>query len=103
MPAVIFNLWNPYRCEDGSLTFEVTQADTFRLHHGSRELVTAALAALGVAAQAASWQITPGRSLYYSDDPEAPDWRDRWPRTWRVKVAFETPPPARTNKLFRQR
>jgi hypothetical protein len=101
MAAVFFNLWNPYRADDGAFTFEITQADTFRIKSGSREFMDAALHALGIATDSYSWQITPGRSLYYSDYPNDADWRDRWTRTWRVQINPETPLPSRANALFR--
>jgi len=101
MPATLFNLWNPYRADDGTLTFEITQADTFLVHQGTKEFMDVALRAFGVEAAAYRWQITPGRASYYSDDPDREDWRDRWPRTWRVQIFPEVPLPPRPNTLFR--
>lgn len=101
MPATLFNLWNPYRASDGTLTFEVTQADTFRVHRGTRPFLDAALQALGVSvAGAYAWDILPGRSLYYSSYPDDDNWRDRWARMWRVRVVPEVPLPPRPHQLI---
>jgi hypothetical protein len=91
MPAILFNLWNPHVAADGAATFEVTQADTFRLNRGSQELIDAALAALHLEAACTGWDVTAGRSRYYSDDPNHPDWRARWVRTWQIRVKTELP------------
>jgi hypothetical protein len=102
MPAVLFNLWNRYRTDQGTLTFEITQADSFQIHRGSREFIHAAMHALSITANASSWQITPGRSFYYSDYIEDKDWRDRWTRTWRIHVVPEAPLPPIPNGLFQK-
>lgn len=101
MPAVLFNLWNPYR--DGrTLTFEITPAEFFGIDRGSHEFVAAALAALGFTIDDYQWQITGARSFYYSDETfDWPDWRDRWVPTWLLKITSVTP--LRTgepNRLF---
>jgi hypothetical protein len=101
MSAVLFNLWNVYLRSDGTLTFEATQADTLRIGRGSRAFLDAALRALGVVIDDYTWRITAGRSLYYSDDPEAAEWRDRWARTWKVEVSPAVQLAARSNALFR--
>ena len=101
MSAILFNLWNPYRADDGTLTFEITQADTFRIHRCSQEFLDAALREFGLVVDAYSWQITPGRALYYSDYPDEADWHNRWPLTWRIHITPETPLPPRSNALFR--
>ena len=102
MPAVLFNVWNPYVTADGDVAFEVTQADTFRIHRASKELVDAALQALHVEAVSKTWQVLAGRSLYYSDDPKHSDWRNRWVRTWQIRVVPEVPLPPRRFALFRE-
>jgi len=91
MPAILFNLWNPHVAADGTASFEVTQADTFRLNRGSQELIDAALAALHLEGTCTNWEVTGGRSRYYSDDPHHPDWRARWVRTWQIRVTTEPP------------
>jgi hypothetical protein len=101
MAATLFNLWNPYRADDGTLTFEISQADTFRIHRGTQAFLDAALQALGVAVDGAcTWEIVPGRALYYSSYPTDDGWRDRWARAWRVRVVPEAPLPPRANRLL---
>lgn len=99
MAANLFNIWNPH-VADGALTFEITQADTFQLNRASHSFILGALSALGIEADNFTWEVVPGRAHYYSDDPNAPDWRDRWVRTWKVRV---NPVLAqRANELFRE-
>jgi hypothetical protein len=100
MPATLFNVWNPYRAADGSLTFEVTQADTFGINVGTREFIDSSLRVLGARHGPCTWEITSGRSLYFSSYAEDDEWRDRWTRTWRVRVVPATPFPPRSNDLF---
>lgn len=101
MPATLFNLWNPYRADDGTLSFEITQADTFRIDRGSRRFLDAALHALGTPVDGSyTWEIVPGRALYYSSHPEDDSWRDRWSRMWRVHLVPEAPLPPRPNRLL---
>jgi hypothetical protein len=103
MSAVLFNLWNPFRTEDGSFTFEITQADTFRVNLGTRQFFDAALDALGIVSGGGySWAITSGRSLYYSSYPTEQSWRDRWCRTWRVHILPEVALPPRPNTLVQE-
>jgi hypothetical protein len=100
MPAILFELWNAHIDENGALTFEVTQADTFRLDRGSRRFMDSALAALGFELETYSWQVTPGRSFYYSDDPQEKDWRHRWPLAWQVRVTPQPPLTPQKHELF---
>jgi hypothetical protein len=102
VPATLFNLWNPYRADDGSMTFEITRADTFDVRAGSQKFVDAALHAFGLSIAEYSWDIEAGCSLYYSDDLRESDWRDRWIPTWRVRIASTNPAASQApNVLFR--
>jgi hypothetical protein len=102
MAATLFNLWNPYRADDGTLSFEVTQADTFRIHQGTRAFLDSALHQLEVLPTSSyDWEILPARCLYYSSYPDDDGWRDRWARTWRIRVRFQVPLPPRINRLRR--
>jgi len=100
MPAILFNLWNPFWVDDRTLIFEVTQADSFQVGVGSQEFIGTSLRMLGVTSDASTWKITPGCSFYYSSYPKDDNWEDRWPYTWRVHVSLETPSPPRPNELF---
>ncbi|MBC7977123.1 MAG: hypothetical protein H7138_19280 [Myxococcales bacterium] len=100
MPATLFNLWNPYRASDGTLTFELTQSDTFRISRGTRTFLDAALKALGIEIDGSyTWDILPGRSLYYTSYPHDDNWRDRWSRMWRFRIVPEEALPSRLDRL----
>lgn len=100
--AYLFSLWNLFRNAEGAFEFEVGQGDTFRVGRGGTEWVRGALQALGVDLPGAlSHTVTAERSFYYSSYPEAPDWRDRWPRSWTVRVVPKEPAaPDHKNALF---
>lgn len=83
---MIFNLWSPTRIDAYEVRFDVTQANMPRVGTGDEKWVNACLKALGITAPARSWSIRAARCHFYSDYPDEPEWLDRWPDTWIVRV-----------------
>jgi hypothetical protein len=85
---VIFKLWNPRQIATDQLAFDVTRANIPRVATGDPNWIADCLQALGVATSARAWDIQAARCHFYSDYPDEPDWRDRWPETWIVRVSL---------------
>jgi hypothetical protein len=87
MPS--FMLWNPcVHGDGGGCSFDVRPADFIGLERGTRELMDEFLRDLGIGAEAREWTVTPFCSPYFAPAPDEVDWRDRYPRAWRVRVRF---------------
>jgi len=87
MPS--FMLWNPsMHADGGGCSFDVRPADFVGLERGTRELVDEFLNNLGIGARADDWTVSPFRCSYFAQAPDEDDWRDRYPRAWRVRVRF---------------
>jgi len=86
---MIFNLWSQARIGEYEVAFDVTRANIPRVGSGDAEWVAACLDAIGVSGTAQAWSIEAARCHFYSDYAEEPEWRDRWPDTWMVRVKLD--------------
>ena len=86
---MLFNLWSPASAARDEIGFDVTRANVARVGSGDPEWIAACLRALGVEAAARDWSIEAARCHFYSDYAGEPEWRDRWPETWTVRVRLD--------------
>jgi hypothetical protein len=90
----LFYIWNPSLIsrEPPTLSFVLTTGDGDQIGHGSEGFVAGLLRDLGIDDKPTRWELTPIRSSYFADEPDADDWRDRWPLVWRARVELPAVP-----------
>jgi hypothetical protein len=87
-------IWNPavVRRSPTVVQLFISHGERHCLATGSREFFVEAFADLDVAADPVEWTMAPLRCRYFAE-PEATEWRQRYPLIWKAHVALAGDPP----------
>ena len=80
-----YYLWQPHLASDRHLVVTLTASETFSLGNPGRVFFEGLLRALHLGVGLDQWEVMAYRSSYLGE-PDAEDWRDRWPMNWRVRM-----------------
>lgn len=87
-----FYLWNP-TLKQGSdalsiVTLNITPGASDRLINRPQSFFIQILNDIGIVAKPKSWDILIYRSNYHGERDKNKDWREQWPKNWRVSISL---------------
>ena len=89
-----YAVWTARPLDNNSVAIDIAAAHSSGVGSGSLALCAAALNTFWPGVKAYDCAVTPIRSTFFSDYPDAPDWRDRWRIGWNLMVKIDGPVPA---------